>query len=202
MYNPNQLDLPDFEDKRLTDYAYSYDCLFIHAVGFRSEQYEETPFIETIFWTPFKVYVPFHFLMWPETQSILESEKIFDVEQINPSRAEFPEIEAQILSLLRMEPNSKHRPSIENWYDQAKEEGFDKVGIVEDRVRYVWTIRAWEGLTLDRLESEMAAVEYPLEFTKDFDVDEESFMIFWTEEPIDLQARPPQLVLASEHDGT
>jgi hypothetical protein len=200
MYNPNNFELPDFQDPRLTDYVYSYDCLFTHAVGFRSEEFAETPWVEIEFFTPFRVRMPFHFLMWPSTPTIVEAEKVFELEQLNPKDPEFLTVKSQIDEFLRINPGSGYEPSVEQWYEEAQAAELDRIGVVEYRVRYTWKVRAWEGLTLGHLEAVKASIDEPLEFTKDFSVDD-SVLILDTNEPQGV-LRPAQLVLASDFDET
>ena len=199
MYNPNNYDLPDYRDKRLTDYVYSYDVLFNHAVAFSSDEFEETPWIDIEFETPFRTNTPFHFLMWPDTPTIIEAENVFDLEQLDSAASGVEEVERRITELMKYP--TERAPDLDEWYERAQEIGADRVGIIEYRVRYTWRMRAWDGLNLEYLESQLDSTEDALEFSKYF-VDEETFVVLATNEPDDPNQRPAQLVLASEFDET
>lgn len=198
MYNPNNYELPDHLDSRLTEYIYSYDVLFTHAVAFSAEESDRTPYIELEFYT-LGVNVDFNFMMWPETPAILEAETIFDLEQLNPDDPGFSKIESEIASLMKL-PSGKVS-SLDYWYEQGQGIEANKVGIVEYRVRFAWEVRAWDGLTLEHLKSEMDSAEWALDFSKGF-IEGETFILLDTFEPEDSNARPEQLVLASDFDET
>ena len=197
MYNPNNYELPDSDDPRLTDYVHSYDCLFTHAVAFSSEEYDKTPYIEIEFSTPFGYNVPFHYIMWPDTPFIIENKEEFDLEQLNPDHSGFSEVKSQIVRLLKIYSESGWTPPLEDWYEYAKDAGKDKVGIVEYRVRYIWRVRAWDGLTLEHLESVWESTDEPIEFSKSF-VELDNFILLDSNEIAHQNERPDQLVLESE----
>lgn len=199
MYNPDQLELPDFEDQRLTEYVYGYDVPFIHAVAYNSEEFAEPPFIGMEFWTPFKVRVPFHFMMWPDTPTIIESQRFFNLEDLDPSGPTFPTVEAELWKELGVVQTDHWKPDFSRWFEEASSEGYDQLAILKYRVRYEWTIRAWQGLTLDYLEQELQSTEEALEFTKDFAVPEGALLLE-TLEPDDPARRPNTLeIQRGEH---
>ena len=196
MYNPEQLDLPDYEDQRLTEYLYGYDVPFIHAIAYNSDEHSEPPFIEMEFWTPFKVRVPFHFMMWPDTPTIIENQRVFEVEKLDPSGSAFPGVEAEVLAELGVSSNDAWKPDISSWFEDASSEDCDKLAIVKYRVRYEWTIRAWQGLTLEYLEQQLASDVESLDFGKDFEVPEGAMLLI-TLEPGDPARRPNTLEIQS-----
>jgi hypothetical protein len=65
MPNQKNRELPD---SRIQDsqYIYSYDALFSHAIAFGSQECDQTPFIDRALEAPFRIQVPFHFMTLPE----------------------------------------------------------------------------------------------------------------------------------------
>lgn len=196
MYNPKNLELPQFDDPRLTEYIYGYDCLFVHVLALNSDEHEATPFVEIDFQTPFRVNVPFHFMMWPDTPTTIESEELFDIDQLNPRSSSYAATKAKVLKLIGVDPKGRWQPSLSDWRKEALAEGCDRLAIVRYRVRYEWTVRAWQGLTLQHLKSEIDSVDWALEFVKDFEVPEDTFLLE-TIEPEDPRKRPNSLRLES-----
>lgn len=80
--------------------------------------------------------------------------------------------------------------------NEALAEGCDRLAIVRYRVRYEWTVRACQGLTLQHLKSEMESAEWALDFFKSFEVSGDA-LIRETTEPDDLEKRPNLLRLES-----
>jgi hypothetical protein len=194
MYNPKGFELPDYDDPQLTEYIYGYDVLFIHVIGFDSKVHSETPFVEMEFWTPFSVRVPFHFLMWPDTPTIVEDEQLFALDNLNPNGESFIETEPKLLETMGISPEKSWKRSFENWFEKASDEGCDTIAVLRYRVRYEWTVRAWQGLTLAYLEQELDSTEEALEFTRDFSVPE-GVVLLETLEPEDREKRPNTLKL-------
>lgn len=192
MYNPEGFELPDYDDPYLTEYVYGYDVLFTHVIGFNSKVHSETPFVDIEFGTPFYYNVPFHFLMWPETPTIVEEENLFALEYLNPDRESFVEAETQVLKSMDVTPEARWRPSVRGWFREANDEGCDTIAVLKYRVRYEWDVRAFAGLTLDHLERELYSTDEALEFTKDFVVPE-GVVLLLTLEPEDLAKRPDTL---------
>jgi hypothetical protein len=192
VYNPENLDLPAHDDRRLTDYTYGYDVLFVHVLAFNSDDHEETPIVDIEFQTPFKVNVPFHFMMWPDTPKTIEFEEFLDIEHLNPKSSSYASTKAKVLKLMGVDPKEGWQPSLTRWREEALDGGCDRLAIVRYRVRYEWTVRAWKGLTLQHLQSEMDSVEWSLDFVKDFEVPEGTLLLETTE-PEDLKQRPKTL---------
>lgn len=191
MYNPENHELPAHDDPRLTDYIYGYDVIFVHVLAFKADEGEASPFVGIDFEGPFRVNVPFHFMMWPETTTTIEFEELFDIEQLNPKSAAYPATRAKAQRLLGIDPKW-WQPSLSGWRKEAQAQGCDRLAIVRYRVRYEWTVRAWQGLNLQHLQSEMDSVEWALEFVKDFDIPEGTLLLETTE-PEDPRKRTETL---------
>jgi hypothetical protein len=169
--------------------------LFVHVVAFSSDEHEETPFVGIDFETPFRVNVPFHFMMWPDTPTTIELEELFEVEQLNPESSGYAATKAKVLKLMGVDPKGPWQPSLSGWRKDAIAWGCDRLAIVRYRVRYEWTVRAWQGLTLQHLQSEMDSVDWALDFVKDFEVPEGTLLLE-TIEPEDPKKRPKTLQIA------
>lgn len=190
MYNPENLELPDEDDPRLTEYVFGSDELYVHALAV--EVFQEVPFVYINFQTPFRVNVPFHFIMWPQVLTSIESQELFDIDQLNPRSSDFAETKARVLQLMGVDPKGRWQPSLAAWREMALAGGYDRLAIVRYRVRFEWTVRAWQGLTLEHLKSEMESAGWALDFFKEFEVSEDALLLETTE-PEDPERRSNSL---------
>jgi hypothetical protein len=194
LYNPDNLELPSYDAPSLTDYKYSYDTFWAHALAFDGEgTANEIPWVETDFWTPFKVRIPVHFMMWPETETERMALKTFEVGNLDPNHPSFDLVKSEVSKFLGWPIDD----SIDDWYQDLTESGCDKLALVKYRVRYEWTVRAWQGLTLEHLKSLLDTTDDALEFTVDHSIDWDGSVLLDSWE-VEGDRRPNSLILEKD----
>lgn len=162
MYNPNNLELPEIDDPRLTEYLYTSEFDVVQVIAFRSDAYgDELPEA----WSDIEGAegaTDFHWFSADGSDSVpgeyfhgpLEGKsEVFDVEQLNPLDTDFDKVKSGVLALLGSS-ESVVDSQVEDWYQEASEGEFDKVRIFRERYTWEWIIRAWEGLTLDDFDTD------------------------------------------------
>lgn len=157
LYNPDNLELPGFEDSRLTQYIWEYSVgSFTHVIALNSErwQWDSAPEARLEFGSPFRYIADFHLMAWPEESYQPLPDVAFDFEQLDPSHPKYLSVRSQIASLLGEKVNPDD--FLDNWREEATDSGFDKMYIQRwSDVRYEWKIRAWGGLTLKHLKDNL-----------------------------------------------
>lgn len=178
IYNPDNLELPSFDDPRLTDYIWEYSAGSVtNVIAFKSEEFESSPEVSLDFYTPFKYRADFHVLMWPEENYIRIPGVTFDFEQLDPSHPEYSHARTEIIDLIGQTDIADSH--LESWRETAKAEGFDKIQIQRwSDVRFEWKVRAWGGLTLEHLNANLTDWEWGLGYL--LDAEEEVAMILET----------------------
>lgn len=166
MYNPENLELPVFDDPRLTDYIWEYSVgSWTHVTAVASDEWEEDEAPETDFdfWTPFHYEADFHLLMWPEPNFRILPSVSFDLNQLDPSDAEFASVRAQLASLCNLDDPEYW---LDSWLEEARGEGCDQLWIETYMdVRYEWKVRGWPGLTLEYLKANLKDLEFSKSFS-------------------------------------
>lgn len=84
-------------------------------MAFNADEHEEVPFVEIDFDTPLRVNDPFHFIRWPQTPILIESEKLFCIDQLNPRSSNYAETKAKVLELMGVDPKGRWQPSLSDW---------------------------------------------------------------------------------------
>ena len=158
MYNPNNLELPEIDDPRLTEYLHTAEWDLVQIIAFRSDTYGELlpdAVIETE--GPYYGSTDFHWISPDGSESepalsmhgpLEGKSEVFDLEQLNPLDSDFEKVKSYVWALHGSSEEVDER-TVESWYEEASEGGFDKVRIFRERYYAEWVVRAWEGLTLD-----------------------------------------------------
>jgi hypothetical protein len=166
MYNPANLELPNYDDPRLTDYIWEYSVgTWTHVIAFNREEWDgpSSPEADFEFSTPFNYSADFHLLMWPEPSFQVLPDISFDFEQLHPTHLESSSARSQIASLLDLDDPTA---SLDSWLNEGASEGCDTLLISRWRdVRYEWKIRGWQELTLEHLNANLRDLDFSKTFS-------------------------------------
>lgn len=177
LYNPENLELPDFQEPSLIDYVWEYSVgSFIHVIGVNSEEWgsEHSPEVSLDFFTPFRYSADFHLLMWPEDSHQPLPDIAFDFAELDRRHPKSSGVRSEIASLLDL---SDADYWLDSWCDSAKNSNYDKLFIQRwGCVRYEWKIRGFEGLTLKHLKENLELIDWSKGFS--LSEDEEVAEIF------------------------
>lgn len=160
MYNPEKLELPSYDDPRLTEYTWSYDIVF-ERVWACEEEYVPETYLEIS-----GVRCPataFHLMINPEDQQEVLELHLFEIERINPQSSFFIETSKEILDTF-----GYGSETLGDWYYESISKNSRFLAIEVVRVRMLWEIRGWPGLTLELANSEILGDGTQFEFYKDW----------------------------------
>jgi hypothetical protein len=174
LYNPENLELPNYDDPRLTDYFWEYSVgTWTHVIAFNSEEWEgqSSPEADFEFSTPFHYSADFHLLMWPDLSYQPLPNVSFDFGQLDPTNLESSLVRSQIASLLELD---KPDSWLDGWLEEAESGDCNKLIIQRwQDVRFEWRVRGWEALTLEHLKANLR----DLEFSKSFSSSDGSLLL-------------------------
>lgn len=162
MYNPENLELPNYDDARLTEYTWSYDIVLDLVLCCEEDFFPEALLEISQVRSPASA---FHLMVVPDQEFFGEAEQVFDVEKLNPQSGSFDESCAEIL-----ETFGHDKETLVDWYEQSISKDCGFLAMMRIRVTMLWEIRGWPGLTLDFAKSEILGDGTEFEFARNWDV--------------------------------
>ena len=165
LYNPENLQLPDYKDPRLISYLWQYSVgSWTHVIALNSAEWgwdkDSWPDVCVEF-SRDSVLVDhetdFH-LLWPPEPAMFQScDFSISFEDLAFVKTDSSEVIRQIADLLNR-TESLNRAEFDSddlkwWREEAEAEGCDRLILLRwTDVRYEWKIRGWSGLTLEHLK--------------------------------------------------
>ena len=170
MYNPEKLALPeDYNDPRLTEYTWSYEVVFYLAFACKEAI---VPAVEMQIYGTRASTKAFHVMAAiPELVYLSEAERVFEIEELNPRGESFSDTRAEVYNTLGYQSTSRGKPSLEDWYEQSIKADFGFLSLQKLRVKFLWQIQGWPGLTLDFVQSEIFGDGSNFEFERVWEKD-------------------------------
>lgn len=190
MYNPENLDLPSYNDPRLTEYSLEYLVgAYTHVFALNSSEADDIPLVDCtvgartrrdaeseISLAEFDSGNPAAFLAWfppallykydPEEDNVS-----FDLTELDPGHPDFSCTSEEIARLLKLENVGDLAGMISWWIPEAESEDCDTIVFQTHRAFHLeWDIKGWDGLTLDYLKANVTAPEFRFTFDMSEDV--------------------------------
>ena len=162
MYNPEKLELPDYDDRRLTEYTWRYDIVFDLVLACEEEYIPEALLEISRVRSPASA---FHLMVNPDQEFLAEAETVFDIERLNPNSEFFNETCASILKTFGYD-----KETLGDWYRESISKACGFIAMQRIRVTLLWEIRGWPGLTLDFAVSQILGDGTQFEFDRHWDL--------------------------------
>jgi hypothetical protein len=168
MYNPDNLELPDYYDPRLTDYIWEYSIgSLTHVIALDRQEWGDsiTPLVFPRLLRPTHFEADFHLDLSVDVSYLPALEEDIWADYVGSAYPEYSEIASKVARLLGL---GDSEVSLERWFDRGSNVGLETLIFHQWRdCRLEWTIRAWPGLKLEHLKTSFTGLEVEVAYEVD-----------------------------------